>query len=478
MTTENTARARAARAAARAAVTEPIPIADVGAVGDAGRTDAGETRETVHRRRRSAAPSPEWESAATVVAFILAVAVGSRLVVAAGVTVGMLLAIVLAPVWLSAAAKYRWAGTFLGLGALCAVTAPVLTELAGHGHAVDPLLERENYVRLAELVLGAGALLWARLHLGVRWLAVAYGVGMLVDVVQRGEASFKFGAGLGVSVLVLGWLIPGLRPGRGVWRRVPRTTQAAACVGLGVLFALDDGRSAFAMLLLTAAVVLWQVRIDERSLRRSAAVTVGAVVAAGLAAYGGARSLILDGAFGTAMAQRTAAQIEVSGNLLAAGRPEMGATAALIAHRPMGFGPGVPLNGHDLAVAKNGMSLLGYDPENNYVYEYMFGRGIELHSLFGDFWAVYGPAGVLLWLFLLLLVLTSLVRRTVRGMADALLVYVAILTAWNLFFSPIYASVPMLILAVVVLLPRWADATEEDVEPPGEAATAEGAGPT
>ncbi|MBE1874779.1 hypothetical protein [Myceligenerans pegani] len=453
-----------ARAAARAAVTEPIPVVVVrAAAGDAGgRTPGGTGRREAEspRRRgpRSLAAARNWESAAVVVALVLTVAVGSRLVVAAGVTVGTLLAVALAPVWLSAAAKYRWAGTFLALGALCAITGPVLTTLAEPGHVVDPLLLRENYVRLAELVLGVGALLWARLHLGVRWLAFAYGTGMLIDVVQRGELSFKFGVGLAVSVIVLGWLTPGLRPGRGVWRRVPRTVQAMACVCLGVLFAADDGRSAFAMLLLAAAVVLWQVRIEERSLRRSAWVTVGAVVAAGLAAYGGAQALILDGAFGTAMAQRTAAQIELSGNLLAAGRPEMGATAALIAHRPIGFGPGVPVNGEDLAVAKHGMSQLGYDPENNYVYEYMFGRGIELHSLFGDFWAVYGPAGVLFWVFLLLLVLIALVRRTVRGMADALLVYVAILTAWNLFFSPIYASVPMLILAVVMLLPRWADA--------------------
>jgi hypothetical protein len=187
--------------------------------------------------------------------------------------------------------------------------------------------------------------------------------------------------------------------------------------------------------------------------------------------YGGAQALILDGAFGTAMAQRTAQQIELSGNLLAAGRPEMGATAALIAHRPLGFGPGIPVNAEDLAVAKHGMSQLGYDPDNNYVYQYMFGRGIELHSLFGDFWAVYGPAGVLLWLFVLLLVVVALVRRMVRGMADALLVYVAILTAWNLFFSPVYSSVPMLILAVALLLPRWADAIPDaDAERPLEAA--------
>lgn len=467
MTNDSGARARAA---ARAAVTEPIPVAAVVAGPAAGAEDA------VPRRRRGPAPVREWESAAVVVALILTAAVGSRLVVAAGVSVGTLLAVALAPVWLSAAAKYRWARTFLALGALCAVTGPVLTTLAEPAHVVDPLLLRENYVRLAELVLGAGALLWARLHLGVRWLAVAYGTGMLIDVVQRGEPSFKFGAGLAVTVIVLGWLTPGLRPGRDVWRRIPRTAQAIACVCLGVLFAVDNGRSAFAMLLLTAAVVLWQVRMDKRSLRRSAWVTVGAVVAAGLAAYGGARALILDGAFGTAMAQRTAAQLELSGNLLAAGRPEMGATAALIAHRPLGFGPGVPVNSEDLAVAKHGMSLLGYDPENNYVYDYMFGRGIELHSLFGDFWAVHGPAGVLLWLFLLLLVVVALVRRTVRGMADALLVYVAILTAWNLFFSPIYASVPMLILAVAVLLPRWADAVSGESEPAGKAGAAQDAG--
>lgn len=423
------------------------------------------------------APSTRGHQAASVVvALLVSVAVGSRLNVAAEITVGTMCAVVLAPVWLAAAAKYRWAWMFLTLGALCAVTGPALTEAARFDHAVDPLLEREAYVRLAELVLGVGVLLWARLHLGTRWLAVAYGCGMLIDVVQRGEPSFKFGIGLAVSVIVLGWLTPGLRPGRGTWRRVPRATQVMACFGIGVLFALDDGRSAFAMLLLTAAVVLWQARMNEGSLRRSAVLTVGVVGAAGLAVYGGAQALILDGAFGTAMAQRTAQQIELSGNLLVAGRPEMGATTALLAHRPFGFGPGVPVNGVDLAAAKEGMSALGYDPDNNYVYDYMFGSGVELHSLFGDFWATYGPAGVLLWLFLVLLVGASLVRRTVRAMADPLLVYVAILAAWNLFFSPIYASLPMLILAVVLLLPRHTDAHPEK-SPPAQVGQKDGTSP-
>ncbi|GAA1851214.1 hypothetical protein [Myceligenerans crystallogenes] len=411
--------------------------------------------------------APGWRGAAAIVALLLAVAVGSRLVVGADITLGILCAVPLTPVWLTAAARYRWAWLFLGLGALCAVTGPVLTEAARFDHVIDPLLEREAYVRLAELVIGVGALLWARLQLGTRWLAVAYGLGMLVDALQRAEVSFKFGIGLAVAVIVLGWLTPGLRPGRGTWRRVPRVVQALACVWIGVGFALDDGRSAFAMLLLTAAVVLWQVRMGERSLRRSAWMTAGVVVAAGVSVYSGARALILDGAFGTAMAQRTAEQIEVSGNLLASGRPEMGATTALVGHRPLGFGPGVPANGADLAVARHGMSQLGYDPENDYVYKYMFGQGIELHSLFGDFWAAYGLPGVALWLFVLLLVISSLVRRTTRAMADALLVYVAILTAWNLFFSPIYASVPMLILTVVLLLPRHTDAWEPVPVPAG-----------
>ncbi|GAB4084269.1 hypothetical protein GCM10028784_08990 [Myceligenerans cantabricum] len=447
-------------AVASAAGGPGVEASSVGGPAEAASGSAPRADVTSLRGLRDAAADRSREGAATIVALLLTVAVGARVGVAADVTIGMLLAVPLLPVWLAAATRYRWAGTFLTLGVLCAMTAPVLTALAAPDHAVDPLLERENYVRLAELVLGVGALLWARLHLGLRWLALAYGVGMLIDVAQRAEPSFKFGAGLAVSVIVLGWLTPGLRHGQGAWRRVPRGVQALACVLLGVLFAADDGRSAFAMLLLTAAVVLWQVRIGERSLRRSVWVTVGAVVAAGLAAYGGGQALILDGAFGTATAQRTAEQIEVSGNLLAAGRPEMGATAALLGHRPLGFGPGVPVNGEDLAVAKHGMSLLGYDPDNNYVYHYMFGSGIELHSLFGDLWAVYGPAGAALWLFVVLLVVISLVRRTVRGVADALVVYVAILTLWNLFFSPVYSSVPMLILAVVVLLPRWADAVE------------------
>lgn len=400
-------------------------------------------------------------AATAIVAMLLAVAAGSRIVVAADVSVGTLCALALAPVWLGAASEYRWARTFLLLGALCAVTAPMLTGLAVYDHVVDPLLLRANLARLAELVLGVGALLWARTQLGTTRLACAYGAGMLIDVVARGESSFKFGAGTAVTVIVLAVL--GGRDGRPARRGL----QVVACVVLGLLFALDDARSAFAMLMLTAAVVLWQVRMGVGSVRRSAAVTVSAVVSTGLAAYAGARALILDGAFGAVTAQRTEAQLATGGNLLVTGRPESGATVALLGDRPLGFGMGVHLNGADLLIAKDGMTALGYDPDNGYVDNYMFGHGIELHSLFGDLWAVYGLAGIALWVFVLVLVLGALVRRATAARADALVVYLVVLTGWNLFFSPIYSSVPILVLTVVLLLARRPRPGPVQVDLPG-----------
>jgi len=87
------------------------------------------------------------------------------------------------------------------------------------------------------------------------------------------------------------------------------------------------------------------------------------------------------------------------GAVVFSARPELGASWALFQNRPWGYGAGVKPRFEDLWVAKQGMAALGYDPENGYVENFMFGGRIELHSGLMDMWAAASiPGGLLLLL--------------------------------------------------------------------------------
>ena len=184
-------------------------------------------------------------------------------------------------------------------------------------------------------------------------------------------------------------------------------------------------------------------------------VLLGAALAAAI--YNLATALLVDGYFGETARQRTLTQIQSAGSLILGGRPEVAATRALMMHNPLGFGFGVGPNVFDLGVAKAGMRRINYNPDNNYVEQYMLGGHVELHSTVGDLWARAGLLGLVLAVVIAVLVARNMADSMHRREASGLLAFLTCYTAWNLVFSPQSSAIPTLCLTLglgMIALPR------------------------
>jgi len=84
----------------------------------------------------------------------------------------------------------------------------------------------------------------------------------------------------------------------------------------------------------------------------------------------------------------------------------------------------------------------------------MFGELVELHSIIGDTWALFGIPGLVLSGF----VAWTLLRRASTGLAarnlSALMAMLVVRISWDLLFGPLYSSLPILALAVGLALRR------------------------
>src|SRR5699024_1192351 len=167
-------------------------------------------------------------------------------------------------------------------------------------------------------------------------------------------------------------------------------------------------------------------------------------------AYNMFQALLLDGVLGEAAQERTAAQIETSGSLITGGRPEAGAATALVGTRPIGYGAGTMPNSDDIWIAKAGMSVLGYDPDNGYVDRYMFGRQYEVHSTLGDLWIQFGPLGAVFALLLLGSAVYGVVRGITHRSCPGVVIYLLLLGTWDTLFSPALPSARTLALLFAV----------------------------
>lgn len=416
----------------------------------------------------AAAPAPHASAppgrATVAVAGAAVMMIGTRIDLPMSLTLGTVAGLALAPVWLPVLRQYRGARLLGVLVALCVALGLWLTELAATSRGTSTNLLEINTALLVGVVVCTGVILWARTLMRDASVAVLYGVGLVLGINPGGrfaENPWRFGFSVPVTILVLAvcWLV------RRLW------LQVVAALALATTSGLNDGRSMFAMLLLVAVLTAWQ--ISARSLRAPASRARIIVLASALAygVYSLGQGLILDGYLGESTQQRTAAQIEVSGSMLLGARPELGATLALMQLRPYGYGSGSLATFEDLVTAKRGMAALGYDPDNGYVERYMFGAGVELHSVIGDLWVAFGFAGLALAAFIGWRVVHRVSGDLAQRAAAALLLFLAIRTTWDLFFSPLFSSVTLLPLTLGLMLLRRTDA-EPDGSPPAPAEAA------
>jgi hypothetical protein len=354
--------------------------------------------------------------------------------------------IALVPVWWPAVSRYRGAWPLLSVGALAGIAGVWLTESAGVDHHTSTAATLTVSFVLLNILVGIALLLWARTLMRTSLVALLFGIGMVAAVPLGGlgfdEHAWRFQYSVPVSVLLLA----------GAWYLNKRWLEVLLALTLAAASAAAGGRSTFAMLLVAAIVTAWQGSRKAKTKTGSRLRIVlfgGALV---FAIYQVGQGLILDGYLGESAQERTQVQIETTGNILLGARPELGATIALMAEQPTGFGSGTLSSLSDVRTAKAGMAELGYDPDNGYVDRYMFGAGFELHSLVGDFWAAFGLAGLAFILLAAWFACRGCVGLIARRAGPALLVYLTVRLLWNTFFGPIIASSTLVIAALGLIL--------------------------
>jgi hypothetical protein len=382
-----------------------------------------------------------------VVAAAALILLGMRQFITFGLTTGYVLALLLVPIWIPTLRRY-WGGRFLVVCGLIAITAGwLLGNASAHDHATSFGLSAQAVMLLLGTLCGVGVILWARTVLSISLVGLWFGVGMLITAAFSQD---KFTA----NAWKYGWAIPLAVFCLSLARKNKRAEVVvlAFLAGLSVVF---DSRSYFATFLISAILVVWQMR--PRSLSKRASWVWSALFLAVLAAavYNLGTTLLVGGYLGQEAQIRSVEQIDKTGSLIVGGRPELAATIALFRAEPMGYGVGVVPNLHDVTTAKQGMAKINYDPNNGYVDKYMFGVQFELHSTTGDIWANFGLAGVILVITMIILVVRGAAESISRRQGSGLLLFLTCWTMWNFLFSPFYSAAPTLMLTLGLgLLPR------------------------
>lgn len=378
----------------------------------------------------AAVPRNEIRSpAAQAIALGVTALIAMRIDVQYSLTAGGAAVLALSPLWFGTAVRVPWA-RLLGILAIFAVASgAILTMVHSTDHTQLTYDLAARTVGLLQLAAVIGFLVWSHrvTSLAKTSLAFAAGLAAAIPLNLSDDPNFwRFSLSVPIGVFVLALC--------SLTDRLALTLTAIG--GLAIIGLLNDSRSNSAFLLLTGVVLIWQ-RLSVSGSRRSRG--WGGVLS--LAAAGGAiamllQAAILEGYFGEVTQARTAEQIARGGSVVVGGRPEIAASLALIARYPWGLGSGIKATYDDIQAAKSSMAGIGYDPNNGYVERFMFGTGIEVHSVMGDFWIWYGLAGAAMIIAILVLLVTAIKRGYVAGALTPLLVYLAIRAFWDIPFSP------------------------------------------
>lgn len=344
-------------------------------------------------------------------------------------TAGGAAAAALSPLWFGSALRSRWIRVIGGLTIIAALSGAVLTMVSSVDHTQLSYDLASRTVAIVQLAAVVGFLVWAHRVTSLAKTSVAFALGLAASIplhVSDDPNFWRFTLSIPLGVLVLT-----------LCSLTDRLILTLSVIGaLAVVGLLNDSRSNSAFLLLTAVVLIWQRLSVVGSRRARGWGGVISLAAAGAAIAMLLQAAILEGYFGEVTQARTAEQIERGGSVVVGGRPELAASMALIARYPWGLGSGIKASYDDVHTAKSAMAGIGYDPNNGYVERFMFGTGIEVHSVIGDFWIWFGLAGTALVVAILILLGTAIKRGYVAGALTPVLVYLVLRALWDLPFSP------------------------------------------
>jgi len=370
---------------------------------------------------------------------------GMSLALPFGANTAFVASIALAPVWVPALARYRYASALLGLAVLALVYGFLLADRASVDHVLDGYIATETSLRFLGAFGTVGLILWARTVLPISRIALYYGAGwLLTGVIQLPGTPnpWKFQLAFGVTFIVLGLITAQRRA----------SVSAAAMLALGLISVVLDFRSWFAFCALTAGLVIWQARPRVAASKpTSRLLSVLFLATLGAGAYVGATYAIVGGYLGDELQARSVAQIRTSGSLIAGGRPEWTITWVLMQRNPIGFGVGVVPNSDDILAGKEGFATVNVLFQPDYV-DFLFGGQFKLHSMVADFWSHFGLPGLLLSLLIGGILLAGLTGCLSRREASPLSIFLVVASMWNLAFQPIYSSLPSLAIALGVVL--------------------------
>lgn len=370
------------------------------------------------------------------------------------IQIGAALALLLLPVTYASLLRYRGAFSIASMSAVAALTGVLVTAFADGFADTDARLLASNVAQVLGIGVLLAALLWARDVMGSRPLVLTYGLGMLSSTVVQGVNfgnSWKFTFSVPITLILLS--LP--------WVYLHRWPQVVAIGALSAVSMLNDSRSLTGMLLIALVLTLTQ-GVERKFVGTSrVALVLVRVVLVSAAGYFFVQAAILDGFLGEGAQARTEAQIDISGSVITGGRPEIGAASSLLSSRPWGFGAGTLPSGTDVLTAKTGMRALGYDPDNGYVNNYMFGNGFEVHSVVGDLWLRFGVGGLILAIVVAVSMIAGLSRALAAGAASTVMVFLVLRTLWDLPFSPIGSALLTLPIAIAIALPAKASGGQQ-----------------
>lgn len=365
-----------------------------------------------------------------------------------GLNTAFLASVALAPVWITAVRRYRFASVLLGVAVLCLIYGYLLADRAAVDHVIDGYIATETSMRFLGAFGTVGLILWARTFMPIWRIALWYGTGWLLTGVTQLPGTpnpWKFQLAFGVTFIVLAL----------VTKQRRASASAAALLGLGLVSVILDFRSWFAFCAITAGLVAWQGRPRAAiSKPTSRLLSLLFLAALGAGAYASATYAIVGGYLGDELQARSVEQIQTSGSLIAGGRPEWTITWVLMQRDPVGFGVGVVPNAHDVLAGEEGFATVNVLFQSDYV-DFLFGDQLKLHSMVADFWSHFGIPGLVFSLFIGGVLLAGFNRVLSRREASPLAIFLMIASLWNLPFQPIYSSLPSLALALGVLL--WED---------------------
>jgi hypothetical protein len=391
------------------------------AVAPAGTTAGG----TVTAERGTTTFTSATIALASVVVFVI----GFKIYGPMHVSAALPLAVILLPLWLPVLRRYPLAALICALAALSIAVGFALAQRSSVDHHVSRAGSLEAIALVMSFCAALVLLLWAGTKMPLHRVVLMYGAGALAAAVVAGDFRWKFTLAEPTAMVVLALLE----------RKRTGIVPVLVMLGIGILAVASDGRSLFGASILAATLTVWQLRPRSSTGRERRWFPVMLIAGIGLAVYFFTSALATGGVLGTAVQERTTAQIGSEGSLLTGGRPEWAATRALVKLNPLGYGVGVVPNWTDRMTGKEGLLSIGaqVDPFRE---QYMFGHQFELHSIAADLWVGFGWAGVALAAVAMFALARSLSFALAARRAPTYLSFAVIMALWYVLFGPLLSN--------------------------------------